>query len=619
MALACPRCGLKNPSTAQQCDCGHRFIDDAAEQRSASPSASREARHCDNSGRTLGALERGLQRDGHFVCVECAPRLDAEHRSARRTKPWPKLVAALAVAVTGAGAVLARHLAHNGGDDCQQAAHKIASRVSAEMGSSNEFDEAGYAAKCRDRTNPRHLTAAHYRKEIDCVLKADSDDALIECMKMSEVREASLILNTIGHAVAGIVQRSHNIPLGNASSTSTRDLCAIAHREVRPDWSADLWRAMHIDFMERPEQFDNPQYAVTYEGDANGFHVEAVGDTDCNGRAATWKLDGKLVNGELETTAVDLLPAEARLVHQDRAAANTSMPGLGSESSGAAPTLAPIPPQTPSSAAANANNPNDHGTDTHAQVKASSTHTSAAGYSFSAANLFDADLTTCWQADRGDKSPWVQVEFDAPIMISAIKIANGFQITDKFGDEFVLNSRIADGRIRFSDNAEVTIHFEADERGFITFTMPAKSTRSLRLIVDKTYRGTRWNDLAVSEISIVGDGNGLADAAKWPGPTPPGRERQENDSRKRPKANANIPIGCHEWFEMNASDQADMAAAVGKRVQAEYERDHSRRVVVAPGDYAALANAFTAGCKGGAKEDLYTVAKLTMEVAFANQ
>jgi hypothetical protein len=49
MALACPRCGLKNPSTARQCDCGHRFLDDLAEQRSASPSTSRGPRHCEEA------------------------------------------------------------------------------------------------------------------------------------------------------------------------------------------------------------------------------------------------------------------------------------------------------------------------------------------------------------------------------------------------------------------------------------------------------------------------------------------------------------------------------------------------------------------------------------------
>lgn len=63
-------------------------LDDAADQRSASPAAA--TRRCENCGRTLGALERGQQRDGHVVCAECAPRLDAE---SGQQKPADQLAA----------------------------------------------------------------------------------------------------------------------------------------------------------------------------------------------------------------------------------------------------------------------------------------------------------------------------------------------------------------------------------------------------------------------------------------------------------------------------------------------------------------------------------------------
>lgn len=187
------------------------------------------------------------------------------------------------------------------GDECQQAAHKIASRVSTEMGPGH-FDEAQYAAQCRDHTDPRHLTAAHYRKEVDCVLNANSDEAVIDCMKRTKVSEATVMLKSIGDAVKSIARSSHGIPVGNAASTASRDLCALSRREVKPDWSADLWRGLHIAFMDAPDKFDNPQYLVTYVGEASEFHAEAVGDTDCDGSAATWQLDGRLVDGDLKTT-----------------------------------------------------------------------------------------------------------------------------------------------------------------------------------------------------------------------------------------------------------------------------------------------------------------------------
>jgi hypothetical protein len=79
MAISCPRCGLKNPSGAQRCDCG--------QQLTAGPTTSRQ---CANCGRALGALEHGVQRGVHLVCAECAPRLDVE---AGAQKPADQLAA----------------------------------------------------------------------------------------------------------------------------------------------------------------------------------------------------------------------------------------------------------------------------------------------------------------------------------------------------------------------------------------------------------------------------------------------------------------------------------------------------------------------------------------------
>lgn len=193
------------------------------------------------------------------------------------------------------------HAGASSGDDCERAARKLAARIGAEMGS-NVFNETDYAAQCRERTNPRHLTAVHDRKQVDCVLGADSDNDLISCMKVSKTTEASVMLKAVGDALQSVVRTAHTVPTGTASSASTGDLCALSRREVKADWSAPVWKMMHVDFIDHPGSFDNPQYALSYAGDSSGFRVEAVGDADCDGKPATWILTGTVVDGEAKTT-----------------------------------------------------------------------------------------------------------------------------------------------------------------------------------------------------------------------------------------------------------------------------------------------------------------------------
>lgn len=76
------------------------------------------------------------------------------------------------------------------------------------------------------------------------------------------------------------------------------------------------------------------------------------------------------------------------------------------------------------------------------------------------------------------------------------------QTTDRFGDEFLLNSRIAHARLRFGDGSEVPIRFEADKRGLVNFDVGNKTTNEVTLLIDDVHAGTRWHDLAVSEIDV---------------------------------------------------------------------------------------------------------------------
>ncbi|MGE0551686.1 MAG: discoidin domain-containing protein [Kofleriaceae bacterium] len=136
------------------------------------------------------------------------------------------------------------------------------------------------------------------------------------------------------------------------------------------------------------------------------------------------------------------------------------------------------------------------------RVTASSAHRASAGYTYVPANLVDGDRTSSWQPATGTPPTWFRLDFPNEITVTSVAIANGFQATDKFGDEFLLNSRISNGRIRFSDDSEIPIKFETDARGFVTFTVPERKTRSITVVVDGVFRGTKWNDLAVSEVEV---------------------------------------------------------------------------------------------------------------------
>jgi len=136
------------------------------------------------------------------------------------------------------------------------------------------------------------------------------------------------------------------------------------------------------------------------------------------------------------------------------------------------------------------------------RASASSTHAAGLGYTFSPSNLLDGDLATSWQPANSRGPTWFRLDFEHEVIVTSIQIANGLQTEDSHGDEFLLNSRIANGRIRFSDGAETPINFTAGDRAPTRFEVASKPTRSVTVLVDSVHRGSRWNDLAVSEVQV---------------------------------------------------------------------------------------------------------------------
>ena len=138
-------------------------------------------------------------------------------------------------------------------------------------------------------------------------------------------------------------------------------------------------------------------------------------------------------------------------------------------------------------------------------VTASSSMPQSAGYEFVPENLTDGDLSSCWQPARGTggKGETVLFSFDAEVGLKGLSIANGFQVQDRFGDEFVNNSRLKSARLVFSDASEERIQLPADQRGLVDLTFKPRKTKWLKLIVEEVHPGSRWKDLAISEIVLV--------------------------------------------------------------------------------------------------------------------
>lgn len=139
------------------------------------------------------------------------------------------------------------------------------------------------------------------------------------------------------------------------------------------------------------------------------------------------------------------------------------------------------------------------------RASSSSSQGPSVGYTFVATNLVDGSLTTSWQPAKTAKGPhWIRLELANEATITEVAIANGFQVVDRIGDEFVLNRKIARAKLRFGEAGEIPIAFDAETRDFVRFAVPRKRTRTIEILVEETHPGTKWNDLAVSEVRITG-------------------------------------------------------------------------------------------------------------------
>lgn len=119
----------------------------------------------------------------------------------------------------------------------------------------------------------------------------------------------------------------------------------------------------------------------------------------------------------------------------------------------------------------------------------------------SADRLIDGDISTAWvegMSGQGIKES-VSVYFDGEYLINGIKINAGYQKNDEL---YSKNSRPAKVGIVFSDGTyEVHELDDVNNVQDIVF-YGAMVTSKVSLMIEDVYSGTKYEDTAISEISI---------------------------------------------------------------------------------------------------------------------
>ena len=93
-------------------------------------------------------------------------------------------------------------------------------------------------------------------------------------------------------------------------------------------------------------------------------------------------------------------------------------------------------------------------------------------------------------------------DFKKGHLLGAVNIP-GDKLKDRLGDLFAGNNRVNAARITFDDGTFVEVSFPDPQRGWTRFEWIPKRTRTLTFTVNSVHRGTRWNDLAISEVRIL--------------------------------------------------------------------------------------------------------------------
>lgn len=142
---------------------------------------------------------------------------------------------------------------------------------------------------------------------------------------------------------------------------------------------------------------------------------------------------------------------------------------------------------------------------------ASSTQNAEGGVRYDATNTLDGRPETAWNSDgrRDGKGPGMALTytFDAPVDVQSVTVLNGYQkLTPRSGkpalDLYPINARVRTVRV-VTDGGSATWNLK-DVRDPQTLPLRFGRTSTVRLEIIAVYPGSRYLDLALSEVSFTG-------------------------------------------------------------------------------------------------------------------
>ncbi|MCB9734017.1 MAG: hypothetical protein H6745_15580 [Deltaproteobacteria bacterium] len=136
-------------------------------------------------------------------------------------------------------------------------------------------------------------------------------------------------------------------------------------------------------------------------------------------------------------------------------------------------------------------------------VTASSEHKATPPYRFEAALLVDRDLRTSWQpaSKKGGVGEKLTIRLPRAATLTRLEVAPGFQLRDGLGDLWLMNNRPRQLAVRAGGVTVVAPVADAPY-GTTPVPLPPVEADVIEIEVVAVEKGTRWNDLAISELRV---------------------------------------------------------------------------------------------------------------------
>lgn len=123
-------------------------------------------------------------------------------------------------------------------------------------------------------------------------------------------------------------------------------------------------------------------------------------------------------------------------------------------------------------------------------------------------SVIDGRLESPWceGADGSGVGEWILLEFDAPIEVIQINVANGFDYNEEI---FEKNNRVKKATFVFSNGERIEWVFEDHVRGSQSVLLarapgPNIMTNSVKVLIEEVYAGTIYDDTCIAELQIWG-------------------------------------------------------------------------------------------------------------------